>query len=136
MEITLRTKENDLDLIKKYLEKSKIKTCKILVSREYGTENGKEHFHYYIEVTHGNQKEESILRGIRRCLFNKYKKVDYYVKKVKDRNKLLVYITKDGDIVNKENFTEDELMELQQQNEIIEKDKQLPVYQKLYNKRW
>lgn len=134
MEVAVRTLNNDIELIKKHLEKSKLKTSRILVNREFGKENKNEHYHYYIEISHGMQKDESICKGIRRILYKHYGKTNYYVGKVRDKFKAQVYNTKDGEIVYKEGYSDDELNELISANEEIEKDKALPIYQKLYNR--
>lgn len=133
MQISIRTLEDNLDIIKKYLEKNKITLFRYLVSTEKGTKNKNEHRHYHLEISHAKQDIKTVMRGIRRVLQNYYKSKNYYVKAVKDEHDHLVYITKDGEYYQ-QGYTEEELEKLAEENEEIEADKQLPVYQKLYNR--
>jgi sulfur relay (sulfurtransferase) DsrC/TusE family protein len=135
MDLSIRTLENNFEDIKKYLEKNLIKITSHIVCREYGKQNGHEHYHYHIETDNQKAKinSESTRRGIRRMLFKYYNKKNYYVKAVKDIEKHKIYVSKDGDIVHT-SFKKEDIEALYDINEEIEKDKQLPVYIKLYNR--
>lgn len=135
MHLSIRTLENNLEDIKKYLDKNSINISSYIVAREYGKQNGHEHYHYHIETDDEKAKinDDSIRRGLRRILFKYYNKKNYYVKNVKDIEKHKIYVTKDGDIVET-NIKKEDIEALYDINEEIEKDKQLPVYIKLYNR--
>lgn len=135
MELAVRTVNNNHEMIKEYFDKVGAEITKYIIAREFGKKKKKEHYHYYYQLKGATIKPDSLKRGLRR-LFQKEYKVkgkNYYVKTIRDVFKYNVYITKDGDY-KQEGFTEEELNEYEELNQEIEYDKQLPLYQKLYNR--
>lgn len=133
MEISVRTVTNMLDNILDYLKKKDIKITKYLCGKEYGKKNKNEHYHYHLELASGSIKEDSICKGIRRLLHKYYNSKNFYVKKVKDSIKHQLYVTKDGEYTHS-GYTKEEIESLDEQNQEIEYDKELPIYEKLWNR--
>ncbi|AXH74627.1 MAG: putative replicase [Circoviridae sp.] len=104
----------------------------LLITKEESKKSKKLHHHAHFEYN-WSIKIESAMTKIRR----KLKDIgfqNYYVKKVKDYEKHLIYILKDGNIVYT-NIPEKTLNSFLNRTVAINKDKKLPVYKKLYN-RW
>lgn len=104
----------------------------LLITKEVSKKSKKLHHHAHFEYN-WSIKIESAKTKIRR----KLKDIgfqNYYVKKVKDYEKHLIYILKDGNIVYT-NIPEKTLNSFLNRTVAINKDKKLPVYKKLYN-RW
>lgn len=133
MEISVRTVENNLEIILNYLAKKGIKLAKYICGKEYGTKNQGEHYHYHLVVGKCKLKIESLMTNIRRLLYKYYNCKNYYVKQVKDTTKHELYVTKDGDYQS-DGYSSEELEILDKKNGEIDYDKSLPVYQKLYNR--
>lgn len=133
MELSVRTVEKNLDLILNYFVKKGIKLSKYICGKEFGTKNAGEHYHYHLVITKYKGKIESLMTSIRRKLYKFYNNKNFYVKQVKDTTKHELYVTKDGDYES-EGYSDEELESLDKQNGAIDYDKQLPVYQKLYNR--
>lgn len=131
-DISIRTVKNNIAVIRNMLISKGVNIVKLLVTREVGSVNENEHFHYHLTVESLN-KIETVMKDIRKVLKEIYKNKSYYVKKVRDRMKHLIYITKDGDITENIGYTQEQLDELEEKNEEIEKDKLKPLYQKLYD---
>lgn len=106
----------------------------LVITRETSKKTKKLHYHVYIK-TKWLIKLDSQIKKIRRE-FQGYglEKSEYYIKKVKDYEKYLIYILKDGDIIYS-SINEDQLTSFKNQTMAINKDKKLPLYKKLYN-RW
>ena len=133
MEISVRTVENNLELLLNYFAKKGITLSKYICGKEFGTKNNGEHYHYHLVISKCKNKIESLMTSIRRLLYKFYKSKNFYVKQVKDTTKHELYVTKDGDYQS-DGYSTDELEELDKKNSQIDYDKQLPVYQKLYNR--
>lgn len=131
-DISIRTVKNNITKIRNMLLASGVHINRFLVTREIGHVNENEHFHYHLSVT--SVKEiTTVMKYIRQMLKELYKNKSYYVKKVKDIMKHLIYITKDGNITDSYGFTHEELVELEEVNQKIEQDKLKPLFQKLYD---
>lgn len=133
MELSIRTVDNNQQLLLEYFEANEVKLSKYLIGKEFGKKNKNEHYHYHIVVTGCKITFDSLKTAIRRKLYNYYNCKNYYVKEVKDTEKHELYVTKDGEYTSY-GYTEEEINKLDEKNGKINWDKSLPVYQKVYNR--
>ena len=133
--LSIRTKNDNYKLLTTFIEGKKAIIDKALVYKEFGTKEGNEHFHYHLEISNLNIELDSLMRYIRTQLHGTYDgNASYYVKKVKSVEKHIDYISKDLERVHDKGFTADEIKTIETKAEAIQKDKQLPVYKKLFNR--
>lgn len=123
--------EETMDKIKNYLNNI---SDELVITREESKKTKKLHYHVYCK-TKWLIKLDSQIKKIRRELQGYgLVKSDYYIKKVKDYEKYMIYILKDGDVIIS-TINEDQLTSFKSQTMAINSDKKLPLYKKLYN-RW
>ncbi len=133
--LSIRTKNDNYKLLTSFIEGKKAQIDKALVYKEFGTKEGNEHFHYHLEISNLNIELDSLMRYIRTQLHGTYDgNSSYYVKKVKSVEKHIDYISKDLERVHMKGFSSDEIKTIETKAEAIQKDKQLPVYKKLFNR--
>ncbi len=133
MELSIRTVENNHQLLFEYFEANEVKCSKYLIGKEIGKKNRNEHYHYHLVITSCKTTYDSLKTAIRRKLYKYYNCKNYYVKEVKDSEKHELYVTKDGEYTHK-GYSEEEINKLDEKNGKINWDKSLPVYQKIYNR--
>ena len=104
----------------------------ILITEEVSKKSKKLHHHVHFEYN-CRIKIDSAIKKVKRKLqdigYN-----NYYCKKVKDYERHLIYVLKDGNIVYS-TMKQETINSFLNQTNKINKDKKLPVYKKLYN-RW
>jgi uncharacterized protein Yka (UPF0111/DUF47 family) len=133
--LSIRTKNDNYKLLTSFIEGKKAVIDKALVYKEFGTKEGNEHFHYHLEISNLKIEVDSLMRYIRTQLHGTYDgNSSYYVKKVKSVEKHIDYISKDLERVHCKGFTKEEIKTIETKAEAIQKDKQLPVYKKLFNR--
>lgn len=133
--LSIRTKNDNYKLLSTFIEGKQATIDKALVYKEFGTKEGNEHYHYHLEISNLNMQLDSLMRYIRTQLHGTYDgKTSYYVKKVKSVDKHIDYVAKDLERVHEKGFTEEEINKIESKAESIQKDKQLPVYKKLFNR--
>lgn len=111
-----------------------IETAKdIIITKETSKVNKKEHYHVYM-TTNMTIKLDSQKTAIRRKLKGWLAKQQFCVQNVRDYNKYLIYILKDGDVIHS-NMDNNVIKDFKNQTMEINDDKKLPLYKKLYN-RW
>lgn len=133
--LSIRTKNDNYKLLSTFIEGKQATIDRALVYKEFGTKEGNEHYHYHLEISNLNCQLDSLMRYIRTQLHGTYDgNSSYYVKKVKSVDKHIDYISKDLERVHDKGFTEEEINKIESKAESIQKDKQLPVYKKLFNR--
>lgn len=132
MQIAVRTSKNLLKEIKEFIQKKGWSIVEHLIAKEYGSENGNEHYHYYFNLDNVKQKVGSVCRYFRRQLKNFISKKNYYVKEVKHKMKYIAYCMKDGEYES-EGISEDELCEAEDYMETVKNDQKLSMSQKILN---
>ena len=133
--LSIRTKNDNYKLLSTFITGKKATIDKALVYKEFGTKEGNEHFHYHFELSNLKTNLDTLMKYIRTQLHGTYDgNASYYVKKVKSVEKHIDYIAKDLERVHQFGFTEDEINTIETKAEAIQKDKQLPVYKKLFNR--
>lgn len=132
--IAIRYDFKDTQLINKIEKYLKQISDELVITREISKKSKKLHFHVYC-TTKWLIKLDSQVKKIRRE-FQGYslESSQFYVKKVKDYEKYMLYILKDNDIIYS-NIDCDQLNTFKKQTMAINEDKKLPLYKKLYN-RW
>lgn len=133
MELSIRTVENNHQLLFNYFEANGVTVQKYLIGKEFGKKNKNEHYHYHLVITKCKITMDSLKTAIRRKLQNYYNCKNYYVKTVRDATKHELYVTKGGEYQHS-GYSEKEIEELDKKNGEIDYDKSLPVYQKVYNR--
>jgi len=109
-------------------------STELVITEETSKKVGKLHHHVYM-IFSWTIKLNSAMEKVRRKLAaSGLKPGQYYCKKVKDYAGHLIYILKDGKILHS-TISEEALNSFKKQTMVINNDKKLPVYKKLYN-RW
>ncbi len=131
--ISIRTTKDNHKMLSTFIE-TKGTLDKALVYQEFGSKEGNEHFHYHYELSLNKITVDTLLKQMRTKLHEYYGTKNYYVKKVKSVDKHIDYVAKDLERVHNIGFTDDEIKAIETKAEAILKDKQLPVYKKLFNR--
>ena len=135
--ISIRTVEDEFTLLKDILKKVNLTLKYWLVTYEYGKIENNLHYHYHMTVEDSlkMRKRDSILNYIRKNLKDNIKGC-YYVKKVDNNQKHLLYIAKeychDNMNIKHSNIPQEVLLEIHEANKKINADKKLPMYKKLF----
>lgn len=137
VQLAIRIDYIDENTTTNILESLSNSSLKFIVSQEISKISKKKHYHIYMEAEI-NIKLDSYMKKIRRQFKNyNYQQPQFCVQKCKNIKKYMIYLVKDGIILNNYTiaYTEDQINSFKKQSMAITNDKKLPIYKKLYN-RW
>lgn len=132
--LSARTITNEFDLFKCIFTKHNVELVFFIVAQELGSVEKNVHFHYHFTIK-TELKLESVMNYLRKALYALYDHKNYYVSKVTKNFAHLVYVTKelcdDKEPIHS-NLPKELMEDIKKQNAIIEHDKKLPMFKKLF----